>query len=268
MTSSIRFHWRSVGDAVNPAILFLHGFTGSCDDWRPIAELLSDRYYSVAVDLPGHGGTTVDGPDTLFRIESCADALLAWMEQKSIHHPHCVGYSMGGRLALYLAARHRDHFTSFVIESGSPGLVDEAERAARRKSDEQLALRLEEESLEQFIGEWYEQPLFASLRTDPQRYVTLIHRRMRNNPHKLAISLRHMGTGAQPSLWDELSSIDHPTLLIVGQNDDKFKAIAERMTQRNNQFQIAAIDGAGHNVHVEKPGPYTATLRDFISKYR
>ncbi len=266
MTLPIRFHWRSVGDAANPAILFLHGFMGSCDDWRPIAESLVDHYYSVAVDLPGHGGTTVDGPDTLFRIETCAEGLVSWMRQKSIHHPHCVGYSMGGRLALYLAAKHGSHFRTFTIESGTPGLASDTERAERRRQDERLAARLEEESLEQFIGEWYEQPLFASLRTDPQRYVTLVHRRLRNDPHNLAVSLRQMGTGVQPSLWGDLNSISNPTLLIVGASDDKFNAIAEQMVQRNERFQISAMAGAGHNIHVERPGQYVTVLREFMSQ--
>ena len=264
MSNPYRFHWRSVGDESNPPVLFLHGFMGSCDDWRPIAEGLAIQFHCVAVDLPGHGETVIDGPGTLYRIEQCAEALVEWIKQKSIHHPHCVGYSMGGRLALYLAARHAEHFSSFVIESGSPGLNEESGRNDRRKRDKQLASRLEEESLEQFVGEWYEQPLFASLKTDPQRFVTLVHRRMRNNPHRLAISLRQMGTGEQPSLWNELASIGNPTLLIVGSADDKFDAIAQQMKHRNKQFQIAAIDGAGHNVHLEKPGQYISLLQEFF----
>ena len=241
---------------------------GSCNDWQPIAEALADQFYCVAVDLPGHGGTAVDGSDSLYRMEAGAEALVKWMEQKSVHHPHCVGYSMGGRVALYLAVRHGNHFRTFIIESGSPGLASEAERAERRKKDEKLASRLEEESLEQFIGEWYEQPLFASLRTDPQRYVTLVHRRLRNNPHGLATSLRRMGTGVQPSLWDHLNSISKPTLLIVGAADDKFKAIAKQMALANAGFEVTAIANAGHNVHLERPGQYIAVLREFMSKYR
>ena len=44
-----------------PAILFLHGFMGSADDWRPLMQALSATHHCVAVDLPGHGQTRLTG---------------------------------------------------------------------------------------------------------------------------------------------------------------------------------------------------------------
>lgn len=69
-----------------------------------------------------------------------------------------AGYSMGGRIALYLALRFPNLFRKTVIISASPGLKTEEERQTRKESDERLALNIEE-NFESFLREWYSQPL-------------------------------------------------------------------------------------------------------------
>lgn len=44
-----------------PAVLFLHGFMGSADDWIPLMRALATTHHCVAVDLPGHGKSRLTG---------------------------------------------------------------------------------------------------------------------------------------------------------------------------------------------------------------
>ncbi|MGB8701813.1 MAG: alpha/beta fold hydrolase, partial [Thermosynechococcaceae cyanobacterium] len=65
-------HYRSYGQADRPALLFLHGFMGSSEEFVPIMERLATYFYSVAVDLPGHGQTEVLFPETGYTMTAIA----------------------------------------------------------------------------------------------------------------------------------------------------------------------------------------------------
>src|SRR3712207_4582359 len=96
------------GEPHRPAILFLHGFMGSGADWAHTISALDERSYCVAPDLPGHGSSLGMPHPGAYTIEGAAQALLTLLDELEIERPLIVGYSMGGRLALYLALRHAE----------------------------------------------------------------------------------------------------------------------------------------------------------------
>ena len=175
-----------------------------------------------------------------------------------------VGYSMGGRLALYLALRHPGRCAALFLESASPGLEDAAERGARRRSDAETAARLESGDFEMFLRAWYSQPLFASLARREGLVEETIGARRGNDPAELARALRGMGTGAQPSLWEELPGLVAPTLAVAGELDEKFVGISRRMAGASPNARAAVVPGAGHNVHDEAPEAYLGALERFL----
>ena len=131
------------------------------------------------------------------------------------------------------------------------GLADPAERAARRAADEALAQRIEAIGVEAFACEWGAQPLFAG---QPERVAAAAHAdRLRNTPEGLAAALRGLGTGAMQPLWDRLPELALPVTLVVGERDEKFRAIAERMAARLPAARVVVVDGAGHAAHLEAP---------------
>lgn len=192
--------------------------------------------------------------------------LVQWLDDIGLHRPHLWGYSMGGRLGLYLALHYPERFDKVVLESASPGLSTEAERMARREHDEALARRLETGPLADFVDFWFAQPLFASLYRYPEKLQALRSRRIQNDPHGLAASLRAMGAGVMPPLWDKLPSLSRPTLLIAGGRDSKFLGIGRRMRQLSDWLDFRQIDDAGHNVHFEKPHAVADVIADFVSR--
>jgi len=265
MNSPYTFHSIQAGDKSNPPVLFLHGFLGSAQDWCDVITFFSDEYWCLAVDLPGHGKTVVNGSEENYRMENCANGLVDFLDSLNIGKCDIVAYSMGGRLALYMAVNFPDCFERVVLESASPGFKTKQERQDRQVHDNMLAERLETGSLKQFLKEWYDQPLFATLRQDKERFVRLLVNRTNNNKSGLATSLRMMGAGVQPSLWRQLHKIQACLLLIVGEKDDKFKRIAAEMAPKCPRASICIVQGAGHNVHWEKPEEYARTVKGFLS---
>jgi 2-succinyl-6-hydroxy-2,4-cyclohexadiene-1-carboxylate synthase len=255
-------HYETSGDTSKPTVLFLHGFMGDLRDWDEIVPDFEQVAHCVRVDLPGHGGSLSNDLD--FTMLWTATALVELLDDLGINTFSVVGYSMGGRLALYMAVMFAMRVDVAVVESGSPGIALETERAQRRERDEALARRLETEDFDPFLRDWYAQPLFDTLRKDPDRFAPLLARRRENDPHGLAHSLRGVGTGAQPSLWDDLATITLPLHLVVGEHDAKFSGIANGIAARTKTARIHVIADAGHNVHFEKPREYTELLRQIL----
>lgn len=245
-------------------MLFLHGFMGRGEDWRGVSAGLGEGFFRVAADLPGHGAS-LGMPPERYAMEGAARSVLDVLDGAGVGRATLVGYSMGGRLALYLALRHPDRCSGLFLESASPGLEDAWERAARRRADEQRAERLEGGDLRGFLEDWYRQPLFAPLARDRDLLRRTIEDKMRSSPVELAASLRGMGTGSQPSLWAELPDLRVPALSVTGALDEKFVGISRRMASLAPAMRAVVAPGAGHNVHAEAPEAYLSLLRGLLS---
>ena len=197
-------------------------------------------------------------------IEGATRAVIRTLDGLEVVSPIVAGYSMGGRLALYLALRYPERCAGLFLESASPGLESASERAARRAADESKAERLESGDFEAFLRDWYGQPLFAPLARDKDLLYRIIEARRRNNPGELARSLRGMGTGSQPSLWEELEGLAVPALAIAGELYERYAGILSRMARINPRLESVLVPEAGHTVHAEAPMAYTSLLGRFL----
>lgn len=149
-----------------------------------------------------------------------------------------------------------------VLESASPGLACKADRATRREVDRERAERIADD-FEAFLEDWYRQPLFASLARHGL-VDAMVERRRYDRPDELGRSLRGMGTGAQPPLWERIAALRIPTLALTGARDAKCVGITARMARRNPRIRPVFVPEAGHNVHAERPGRFRDRLCCFI----
>lgn len=258
--SGHRYHIEFIG-AGEPLAL-LHGFSGAASTWRAVAEKLQDDFGCIAIDLLGHGGSDAPHDAASYRMEAAAADIVDLLYQVALPKPHLLGYSMGGRLALYVGLRYPAVFRSLILESASPGLADAAERADRRRRDERLAARIEANGICYFVDYWQRLPLWS---TQSQRLIDAQRaQRLSNNPRGLANSLRGTGAGAQPNLWPQLRDLSLPTRLIAGQRDEKFRRINQAMAAEMPQASLSLIQAAGHNTHLERPETFCRAVKAFL----
>jgi 2-succinyl-6-hydroxy-2,4-cyclohexadiene-1-carboxylate synthase len=248
-----------------PTLVMLHGFTGSAAGWGSHLDTLAAYAWRViALDLPGHGQSDAPDDPQHYAIEYCKQYILAALQELGVSQGEALllGYSMGGRIALYTA--FSGFFRALILESASPGLEDTAEREQRRISDEALAASIERDGVQAFIEGWEKQPLFASQSTMPLEAREALRRlRLNNRATGLAQSLRGVGTGVQPSLHARLPTLHIPVLLIAGELDTKFTAVARSMAQALPQSQLRIVPGTGHAVHLERPEEFDSLVGDF-----
>lgn len=263
--NGIRYHVTEAG-AGEPVVL-LHGFTGSAANWHQLMALLSDRYRVIGVDLPGHGSTDAPADLSGYAMPRVAGDLAELIARLGATPAHWLGYSMGGRLALYMAIHYPALVRSLILESASPGLDDARQQAARRAQDEALAERIEAGGIPAFVDYWEDLPLFATQeKLPPEARAALREQRLANSARGLADSLRGMGTGVQPSLWGQLSSLKPPVLLMAGELDEKFTAINRHVAERVQGARLEIIPNAGHTIHLEQTAIFTRIVLEFLAR--
>jgi 2-succinyl-6-hydroxy-2,4-cyclohexadiene-1-carboxylate synthase len=232
-------------------LALLHGFSGNPESWEAVRSELGPKPYVVAPILVGHGSSPHDASVQGFEGEVDRIAALLAGEGGTFH---LAGYSLGGRVALGLLARHPELFMSATLIGAHPGLESEEDRADRRRADEHLCQILDRLGIDVFVAKWESIPLFASQKRlspevlDRQRRARTLH-----DPNGLARSLRLTGLGAMPSYWESLSSIRVPTILVSGSLDEKFSNIAHRMAERLPRAAVEIVPNVGHNVVLEAP---------------
>jgi 2-succinyl-6-hydroxy-2,4-cyclohexadiene-1-carboxylate synthase len=228
------------------SVVMLHGFSGTRRAWDGvIAALDSERYRPLALDLPGHGARA-DARVPITFAGCVADVLARSPERFTL-----CGYSLGGRIALHVALAAPERVARLVLVSSSAGIADEAERAARRRADHALAEELERVPFEAFIERWRTQPLFAR---EPPRVRELAREdQRRNRPDALAAALRGIGTGEMQPLWERLGELAMPVAVVVGERDEKFRALGRRMVELLPDAELVVLAG-GHGLPLEDPG--------------
>ena len=248
-------------------LVLLHGFTGSAASWgEHLDTFAAEGMHVIALDMLGHGQSDAPTDPQRYSIEHCQADILAALIELGVGKGEAIllGYSMGGRIALYTALS--GFFRALILESASPGLATASEREERQRSDEALAERIERDGVAAFVEQWERLPLFASQQSLPMKLRQALHeQRLNNRASGLAQSLRGVGTGVQPALHDRLPALSIPVLLITGELDKKFCDIAQQMTQMLPQSQLWVVPDAGHTVHLEQPRVFDRLVRDFCA---
>lgn len=234
-------------------LVFIHGFTQTRHTWQDVAKNLSSQFEVVLVDAPNHG----DSSDISLNLETGANAVIE-VGQSATY----VGYSMGARLCLTAALAHPQQVKRLVLISGTAGIENKDERLARVVSDEELAIRIEQNGVINFIDSWLALPIFSGLTTlNNQREIRLC-----NTATALASSLRLCGAGKQQPTWSRLKDLTMPVLIVAGENDKKFVELAQRLTTAiGDNAKLQIIENSGHTPHLEKPQRFLDVVNEFLA---
>jgi 2-succinyl-6-hydroxy-2,4-cyclohexadiene-1-carboxylate synthase len=249
-----------------PFLLFLHGFTGSTDDWRPIVPNINQNFSSLGIDLIGHGKSSSPDNIEFYSANAIANQINNILELTVKRKIIPVGYSMGGRAALNFVVKYPAMVEALILESTTAGIEDGNLREQRVKKDEEIASFIETNSLEKFTDFWMDLELFNTQRRfSEERRKQIKLTRMKNNPAGLKNSLLGFGTGTMPSIFNQLKDIKCKTLLITGELDTKFTNINKEIVKLIPKAEHKIIKNAGHNTHLEEPKTFINTLNNFLN---
>ena len=248
-----------------PAVLVLHGFTGSALSMAVATDALARDHRVVACDLIGHGDSDAPADPARYSTDATVRQIGVLLDLLDIDDVALVGYSFGGRLALSFAVTYPERVRSLALIGTTAGIEDDRLRADRREADAALADRIERDGVERFVDYWEALPIFATQRALPAAVRAGIRRtRTDQRPIGLANSLRGAGAGSMPQLWAEVGLLDVPTLLVVGELDERYVEIGRRLAAVMPAARLQVMAGVGHAAHLEAPVEVADAISGFI----
>lgn len=252
----------SSGYTNSEAIVLLHGFLGSSADFSLLSSELSNYYYSIAFDLPGHGKSLFLS-EASYIIDNTIVSIHSQLHNIGISKVHLVGYSMGGRIALSFANAYPEMISSLTMISSTAGLKSEEERRQRVENDAKIIDKIQTMAMEDFLHFWYSQQIFSF---SSERINPILSQRVMNDKSEIIKSLKFAGTGMMTSLWDNLQNLNFPILLLSGEKDKKYVRICEEMHQIMPNSRNIVIENSSHNLLLDAPVETLNLITKFINE--
>ena len=217
-------------------VLLLHGYLESIEVWDDFAGQLGTSYRMLRLDLPGHGFSDWGGREVI-DIDYMADVAAAVLEIAGVEKCTVVGHSMGGYVALALAANRQREIE--LVEAGKKEMHS---RVNPGKGFAQENLRRCSEAIEDLAEQ--------VMMTEDEAIVAILK-----------------GMSRRKDRNEEMRNLTIPELMIFGRGDNYIPvAAAETMIAAQPQARVAWLDGSGHMGFVEQPAESLAILKDFLAE--
>jgi 3-oxoadipate enol-lactonase len=259
-TGDGRFSYEAAGDPALPPLVFQHGIGGAARGWRVQLEAFSDRYRTIAWDMPGYGGSPLLASVS---IATLADALQDFLRQIGAKKPILVGHSIGGMIVQQLLVQSPDIPAAVVLAQTSP---------AFGKPD----------------GDWQKEFIGARLgpldrgETMVSLAPSLVRELVGDDPDIRGMELARDCMAAVPEAtyratmlallgFDQrgaLKNIAVPTLVLSGSKDKNAPApMMAKMASYIPSATYVELEGVGHLVNLERPATFDAALDSFLKAH-
>jgi len=254
----VTLHALHRGDPSRPTVVLLHGGGANAHWWDAVAPALAERFHVVALDFRGHGDS--DHPDERAPGAFQHD-LSALLEHLGEPRAALIGHSMGGHVAVR-------HAASCDVDAAPRALVAvEIARGGgprdRRRMRLALAARRTYATREEAVARFRFLPPAPHADEATRRRVA--EHSVRREGERFGFKFDPRWFGLPPTPPPDLARIAAPTLLVRGVDSTLLTVEgAERFAAEVHGARVVALDGAGHNVHVERPRALLEAVFPFL----
>ena len=224
------------------ALVFLHYYGGSSREWAPVIELLGNDFRCFAPDLRGFGESD-DAPKN-YTVEDAADDVTALIEKLDLEKYALIGHSMGGKIALEIAARQPRNLQSLILFAPSPPTpepMDDAERARLAST------RGSRDAAENTLGK------ITAHRLPPAFYEIALEDNLKSAPGAWQAWL---DVGSREDISARMKNIQVPVTVVAGECDGAMtpKLLQRELVSRLSAATLTTIPDAAHLLPLEAPG--------------
>ena len=256
---------RYVRAGSGPPVVLLHGFASSIYTWKDVLPALSARHDVVALDFPGFGGSAIPRP-----LDAGAYPALvtAAMDRLGIARASLVGNSLGGGIAVLVAADHPERVDRVVLLDAAGFNLEPADRPwlLRAAGHARMAPLLERArvrrrlvalALRQVI---HDDALVTEERVD--EYTVPLMRR-----GAIAAGAELLRRPIPGGVVGKIARVRAPTLVIWGREDRWIPLEhTERFTAAIPGARALVLDGCGHMPQEEKPAETARAVLEFLGE--
>ncbi len=267
--NGLRLHYLDWGAAGQPAVVCVHGYTGSAQAFNALARQLCDRFHLIALDVRGHGESAWS-PTGAYQYADQAGDLAQLVDRLGLDRFVLIGTSMGGIIAMAYAVAHPETLRGLVINDIGP---DQEEGSARitgvvgSRPDDFASLEEAMEYRRQIS------PITAARPLADQRELALGALRQQANGRWAGkmdpayIRQRvEQGPPRRPQLWPGLARLACPALVVWGTDSDVLsERQARRMVETLPDGELVAVPGVGHAPTLVEPA-VVAALEQFLAR--
>lgn len=254
----LRLHLLDWGGEGRPPLLLLHGFTGHAHAWDTLSIALQPHFHVHALDQRGHGDSE---PADSYHPSRSFEDVSGVIDQLGLRDLTLVGLSMGGRNAMYLAARRPELVRRLVVVDIGPEISARAMQAPAGPPEPETW-----ESIEQAAQHLYRGNPYPGI----HYYRWVASHSLRERPDGALVwawhpSIKERRPAQDTDWWAVLRAIRAPTLVLRGAESHVLdRDVAERMARELADGRLAEIPHAVHTLHEDNPEAVLAALRDFL----
>ena len=242
------------------AVVLLHAFPFSSNMWEPQVEALGDRFRFILPDLLGFGDSDAPDDPGAYSMDAFADQTAAVIDDLNLDRVAFGGLSMGGYAAFAFLRKYRDKVNALVL-ADTKAEADPPEGVEKRTGQQKL---VRDEGTSNLI-----EGLAGALLSEPTRekkpdVVEKVKKLMAENPPAGFIGALE-AMKKRPDSSSELTQIDVPTLVIVGENDGITPPDAARKIHEHvGGSRLVVIPESGHLSNLEAPEAFNGALAEFL----
>lgn len=262
MAGGANIHYRDQGPKDAPTIIMIHGMSAHLQAWEPLIAEMGANYRILSLDLPGFG-LTGPNPTGQYGPEVYTEAVLTVMNSANVDKAVIVGNSMGGWTAWRMGLSHPERIHGLVLLApwGAPGADNEKSNLAFKLMSSSIGKALMPHFTPRSI---VKQSVLQSVERDEivtdemvERYYELVR-----YPGNRQATLDAMETAKDLSDWKNIKSLEAPTLIIWGREDQLIDiSRSEKFTSELEGEKIIIYENVGHLPMEEVPADVARDIK-------
>lgn len=264
--SGVNVHFVEAGKG--PPILFLHGLGGTWRDWSANLPAFAATHRVMALDFPGSGES--DKPEVRYSIEWLTEVVERFLQERKIGGVTLVGHSMGGLVALNLAARPNSRVKKLIV-TDAVGIGDKAEFLGYAMSKKIMGADTKWESLEGFLKNEFRAMADSFIKDQQPKTAREFFESVPKNPFTgnpllpMTPNVQMTASIIDFDIRPKLASIRQPTLILWGAKDPVASPQDATFLQKEiRSSTLVLFPDSGHTPMMEHPTLFNQEMGKFL----
>lgn len=245
-------------------LILIHGAFDNLNMWYNQVPVLSKNYRVITYDIRGFGKT--ESREAEYSVSLFTEDLYQFTKAIGIDKAICIGFSLGGSIAVQLATENPELVKAIVLSNSSAGLAIATPSPEAMQRGQQILELLDKGDIKtaaELMASAAFSPDFKS--KNPVEFEKFVNSKLQNDPHQLAQVMRSLRGGTSAP---DISKLKCPVLLVIGEHDSGMGPERGKQLQQMIPNSKLVILAAGHSSPFEAAEEFNRAVLEFLSELK